>query len=160
MSESAGRASQLDIGSVLRRNETLFIIERGPTRAGDIVVAELGDRDVKVGRMFDVGDPCPVPICDGEVVEGDSARRRRCSEGCLEWLRNYPAEGAGCTSTRCEDGTVLVQDAPDGHYRYGCTECELFAGGVVRWRESWCPYTKDRVLDELDSRDGGEPDVE
>lgn len=147
-------SAQLSEGSVLRRGEELYIVERGPTNAGDVVVGELGDRRVKPKFMFDLGDDCPVPTCDGEVVESSvHEKRRQCSEGCLEWLIGRPVAGQECPS--CSDGEVINNDAPGDRYSLVCTndDCSWLRGGVQRWWEAWWPHAKERVLDTLRSDD-------
>lgn len=145
-------SEQLSAGSVLRQGETLYIVERGPTNAGDVVVGQLGDRKVKPEYMFDLGDDCPVPGCDGEVVESSvHEKRRQCSEGCLEWLIGRPVSGQDCPS--CGEGEVVNKNAPGDKYTLVCSDddCGWLRGGVQRWREAWWPNAKERVLEELRS---------
>lgn len=141
---------QLEPGSILRQGDTLYIVEKGPTPSGDVVVGVLGNRDIDAGGMFDLGDSCPLPTCDGEIVEGSTPRHRNCSEGCLEWIRNYAAAGEECPSHRC-DGDVTVGRASRGQYRLGCTECDRMAAGSIRWREAWWPHAKRETLEHLKS---------
>ena len=150
---------QLSAGSVLRRGDNLFIVEVSPDPSGDVVVGELGNRKVKAGRMFDLGDDCPLPTCDGEIVEGETAQRRHCSEGCLEWIRNCPADGDDCPSHSCDDGEAIVS-IQNGKYERKCTECGTFGFGTVHWREAWWPGAKRETLDYLSERDGGDEDAE
>ncbi len=147
----SGDTDQLAVGNILRRGDNLYIIERGPSPAGDVVVGEVGDREIKPDQMFDVGDDCPLPICDGEVVEDkNTSRKRYCSEGCLEWIRNVPADGDECPDYSCDDGVAIVS-IERGSYDRECTECTVRAFGSVRWREAWWPYAKQEVLDHLSS---------
>lgn len=150
--ESAGGTNQLAVGNIFRRGDDLYIIERGPSPAGDVVVGEVGDREIKPEQMFDVGDDCPLPNCDGEVVEDENTSRKRyCSEGCLEWIRNVPADGDECPNYSCDDGVAIVS-IERGRYNRKCTVCSVHAGGFVRWREAWWPHAKEKALDHL-SRD-------
>jgi len=155
-----GGIEQLESGSILRRGEELFIVERGPTPAGDIVVQELGGRLIKEKRMFDIGNPCPIPTCDGEVVKSSlDDGRRRCSEGCLEWLPGRPMEDHDCPT--CEKGKVVNHSDSDKRYTLRCTndDCGWLRGGVQEWREAWWPNSKDEILTELDSRNAHSVDT-
>lgn len=115
-----------------------------------MVVGELGNREVKVERMFDLGDSCPLPTCDGEIVEGQSARNRHCSNGCLEWVRNVPADGDPCPQYDCEDGEAIIEIDRNGKYTKKCTGCSVHGFGTTRWREAWWPQSKQEALDHLD----------
>ena len=175
---SAGGTDQLDVGSVLRRGGTLYVVERGPSNAGDIVVGELGDRRLKPEQVPDLGDDCPNPVCDGVVENWDNLGKRNCSEGCLEWLTCFKDEGQDCDKYAGHDcdGTIVHEDAPSGHYRYTCTDCDRRGGGVKRWREAWGYNARERTLEKIRSngegvrnsrsvdtatdQSGGEPDAE
>jgi hypothetical protein len=151
---------QLEPGSILRQGDVLYIVERGPSPSGDVVVGTLGEREVRPKYMFELGDDCPIPTCNGTVVEGKTAQRRHCSEGCLEWLRNVVADGDECGEYHC-DGEAIIS-IRDGKYEKKCSDCSIHGWGQVRWREAWWPNAKRETLDHLRSRAGsGEtPDIE
>jgi len=139
-------ADQLSPGSVLLSQGTLYIVESGPPAGGgDVTVGVLGQRDVKSKYMFSLGDDCPLPHCEGSIIEGETAQYRECSEGCLTWKRNYDAEGDECSSLHCDDGEVVVEKVRDGQYTTKCTECEQYAFGPIKWREAWRNPVKDRA---------------
>ncbi|WP_302083625.1 hypothetical protein [Salinibaculum rarum] len=147
MTRNDALRAQLAVGNVLLHEDTLYIVESGPpVGGGDVTVGVLGEREVKAKHMFSVGDDCPLPQCDGEVVEGESAQYRECSEGCLVWQRNYAAEGDDCPSLHCDDGDVVVEKAYDGQYTTKCTECERFAFGPIKWREAWQNPVKEEAI--------------
>lgn len=152
---------QLAPGTVLRRGETLFIVERGPTNAGDVVVGELGSRELKNSEMYDIGDDCPVPACDGNIVESEVHQaRRQCSEGCLEWLPDWYVDGQDCPN--CENGTVVEDSRREDRYSADCDneEHQWSAFGTKKWREAWWPQAKEDALRSLspagDHSGGGE----
>lgn len=154
------QSGQLDVGSVLRRGEALFIVERGPTEAGDVVIKELGNRrNIKPDRVPDFGDDCPNPVCEGVVEDWGYLGKRFCSEGCLEWLTCFMDDGQDCDkhSSRDCDGTIVHEDAPTDKYQYTCTDCDRRGTGVKRWREAWWPHAKKQTLEQMRSNnDGGD----
>lgn len=154
--QSSSGVEQLEPGTVLRRGESLFIIERGPSNSGDVVVGELGDRRLKPEQVPEIGDDCPNPACDGVVEDWGHLGKRFCSEGCMEWLTCFKDEGQDCDKYAPHDcdGTIVHEDCPSGHYRYSCTDCDRRGGGSKRWREAWWPNAKEEALEDMRSRDG------
>lgn len=137
---------QLAPGNVLLHGETLFIVEK--FRGGSVDVGQLGNREVKPSRMFDVGEECPAPGCSGEVLE-DGPGQRTCSEGCLVWSLNHRTDGEDCPSINCEDGTVIDKHERGDKYSVKCTECERFAFGPEYWRESWRSHSRENAIRSL-----------
>ena len=146
-SDADSADGELDDGTILRRGDDLYVVhetDEGPH------LHELGNRRfLSPSRIPEVGDECLVPTCDADVVEGDTERRRYCSEGCLEWIRNYPAHGSDCPSYNCEDGTVIIVDDEGTQFERECTDCEIHGVGVIAWREAWWPHAKEEAVESI-----------
>lgn len=138
---------QLTPGSLLVHNNQLYIVEAFDGSSVDVGL--LGSREVEPKHMFDVGDRCPLPDCDGEV-DSVGPGERRCTNGCLSWEVNHCVDGEPCPS--CEDGTVTEERSDPGRYTVKCTNketCGRYAFGAESWYESWWPSEKYSAIAEL-----------
>jgi|AntRauTorcE11898_2_1112593.scaffolds.fasta_scaffold10793_4 hypothetical protein len=132
--------TNLRAGTIIERGNTKYQILKDERCNLGHIATEIGDRELTDDQVPDIGDNCVLPECDGMVEEVNG--RRWCSEGCLEWLRETPAQGDDCDKygDKC-DGQLDVTVHDDGSVDHKCNSCGR--GGWSRsiiWREAWLPF--------------------
>lgn len=147
-SDTAGTpGDQARLGNVLLAEDRLMVVTK-VTDDGQVIVKEMGDRRMSPSAVPTPGDDCPNPTCEGVVQDGDLGKRF-CSQGCLEWLTCFKDDGQDCDKWAAHDcdGNIVHEDAPEGNYRYSCTECDCRGAGVKQWREAWWPRAEENAVE-------------
>jgi len=132
--------TNLSPGTILKKGDTEYQIIEDVHFDRGLVATEIGDRELTDHQVPEVGDDYILPECDGTVEDVND--RRWCSEGCLEWMRETPAQDDNCDKygNKC-DGKLDATINDDGSVEYECSSCGKSGWSArITWREAWLPF--------------------